>query len=338
MGDGSGWATLAVLGAGLAWLALRDVRRRRMVGPGDACRSRSSWASWRRVLVLVSTGLLTNLGGLQHGLLDPLLAGWAASWPARPAALVLSPDATCWPTSRCWCVFSAIAVALLVYDRRPRTDGEPSGDRGRGFLAFLGVWTLVSLVWTTIAPPSRPPPFCTWRCPWPCWPAWAIGRLVTAMAQARLLSSGGLALAWTYFLMLLAVAAVTNPVALFGGRFETLERQIQVVQAVIVSRSSAVSLPWRFGWPGWTARGALLSLALTVLVVLGVLGVHSAWTWPTIPRRREPLAPEPTSVEMRSLASDLAAWRVSPASRASASPWSRRWRIRRYGICVSTGR
>jgi hypothetical protein len=51
----------------------------------------------------------------------------------------------------------------------------------------------------------------------------------------------------------------------------------------------------------------VLSLALTGLVVMGVFGVHSAWALSYYPKETEPLAPEAASVEMRSLAGDLAA-------------------------------
>ncbi len=308
MGDGSGWATVAVLGAGLGWLALRGRPSAGWLSVAAAFRSTRLLTFLAALLVLMSTGLLTNLGGLQHGLLDPLLA-WLAGFLPGASALPWSYHLTNLLTYEpLLVVFSAIAVGLLVHDMQPRRDDEPPESGERGFLAFLGLWALVSLIWTTVSAAKPASAILHVALPMALLAAWAMGRLVTAMARARLLSSGGVALAWTYFLMLVAVAAVTNPVAIFGGRFETLERQIQLVQAVIVIAlfGGIIAMAvWLARWVG--SRGAVLSLALTVLVVLGVFGVHSAWTLAYYPKETEPLAPEPTSVEMRSLVGDLAA-------------------------------
>ena len=308
MGEGSGWATIAVLGAGLAWVTLRGGRSADWLGLAAAFRSTRLLVFLAALLVLVSTGLLTNLGGLQHGLLDPLLA-WLGGFLPGAATLPWSYHLTnLLAYEPLLVVFSAVAMGLLVYDTRPRRDDEPPESGGRGFFAFLGLWTLASLIWTTVSAAKPASTILHVALPMALLAAWVIGRLVTAMAQSRLFSSGGVALAWTYFVMLLAVAAVTNPVALFGGRFETLERQIQVVQAVIVIAlfGGLIAMAvWLARWVG--SRGAVLSLALTVLVVLGVFGIHSAWALAYFPKETEPLAPEPASVEMRVLAGDLAA-------------------------------
>ncbi len=308
MGDGSGWATLAVLGAGLVWLAVRGGGAAGWRGLVAACKSRKLLGFLAAVLLLVSTGLLTNLAGLQHGLLDPLL-GWLSGFLSGGSALPWSFHITnLLAYEPLLMVFSALAVKMVVYDLRPRTDAE-SPEAGRfGLLIFLSLWTFASLIWTTVSPAKPAAAILHVVLPMALLAAWAIGRLAAAIGQARPLASGGLALTWTYFLMLLAVAAVANPVALFGGRFETLERQIQVVQAVIVILLFAGLIAMAV----WLARGigarsALLSFGLTVLVVLSVFGVHSAWTLAFYPKDTEPLAPEPTSVEMRSLVGDLAA-------------------------------
>jgi uncharacterized protein (TIGR03663 family) len=308
MGDGSGWATMAVLGAGLGWVIRRGARSAEWMAFAAAFRSTRLLGFLSALLVLGSTGLLTNLGGLQHGLLDPLaawLGGFLVSATTQPWSYHLTNLLAYEPLL---VVFSTIAVGMLVYDTRQPADDEAQAAGWRGFLGFLVLWALASLALITVSAAKPASAILQAALPMALLAGWAVGRLATAMARARLLSSGGVALAWTYFLMLLAVAAVTNPVALFGGRFETLERQIQVVQAVIVIAlfggliAMAVWLARRVG-----ARGASLSLALTVLVVLGVFGGHSAWALAYYPKETEPLAPEPASMEMRLLAGDLEA-------------------------------
>jgi uncharacterized protein (TIGR03663 family) len=307
MGDGSGWATIVVLGAGLAWVIRRGSRSAGWMGLATAVRSKRLLGVLASLLVLGSTGLLTNLGGLQHGLLDPLsawLGGFLTSAATQPWSYHLTNLLVYEPLL---VVFSVVALGMLVYDMR-RADVKSAATGGRGLLVFLGLWTLASLALTTVSAAKPASAILQAALPMVLLAGWAIGRLVTAMAQANSFSSGGVALAWTYFLMLLAVAAVTNPVAIFGGRFETLERQIQVVQAVIVIAlfGGLIAMAvWLARWVG--SRSAVLSLALTVLVVLGVFGLHSAWALGYYPKETEPLAPEPASVEMRSLTSDLAA-------------------------------
>jgi uncharacterized protein (TIGR03663 family) len=307
MGGGSGWATIVVLGAALGWLVLRGRPNARWLGFASAIRSARLAGFLAAVMLLVSTGLLTNLGGLQHGLVDPLLvwlggflAGAPLPWSYHLTNLLAYEPLLV--------AFSGLAVAMIIYDRRPRADDQESPPGDGGFIAFLAAWTLISLIWTTIAPAKPASAILHMALPMTLLAGWAIARLVTAMARVSQVASGGVALAWTYFLMLVAVAAVTNPVAIFGGRFETLERQIQVVHAVIVVAlfggliAMAVWLAKGVG-----TRGALVSLGLTVLVVLGVFGVHTAWTLAYFPKDTEPLAPEPTTVEMRALAADVAA-------------------------------
>jgi uncharacterized protein (TIGR03663 family) len=308
MADGSGWATIVVLGAGLAWVIRRGGRSAGWLNLAAALRSTRLLGFLAGLLMLVSTGLLVNLGGLQHGVLDPLLT-WLGGLLPGVSALPWSYHLTnLLVYEPLLVVFSVVAVGLLVYDRRPRKDDEEPETGGRGFLALLGAWVLISLAWTTISAAKPASATLHAALPMALLAGWAIGRLVTAMAQVRLFWSAGVALAWTYFSMLLAIAAVANPVALFGGRFETLERQIQVVQAVIVIAlfGGLIAMAiWLARWVG--LRATVLSLSLTILAMLGIFGVHSAFTLAYFPKETEPLAREPASVEMRVLAGDLAA-------------------------------
>jgi len=301
LGDGSAWAVVAILGLGLAAAAWRGDRRRLLARIGR--QGGQGLALLGSLLVLTSTGLFTNLSGIQRGLLDPLFAwvkgftsaAWPMPWHYYLTALVIYEPAVV--------VFSLVALALWAINCR-RSEREAS----LWWPALLGGWMMLSLGWLTVHADKPPPAILHALAPGALLAGWGIGRVLEDMGREEVLAKGGPALAWVLFLIIFAVTAIISPVSLFGGRFATLERQLQLVHMAIVGIVllmlivMAVSLARYLG-----SKGAVLAVALWALVGLSVLSIHQAWMLSYFPNSGEMLAPAPTSPEVRLLVQDLTA-------------------------------
>jgi 4-amino-4-deoxy-L-arabinose transferase-like glycosyltransferase len=311
LADASGWFVVLLFGGTLAWLAIRSAETERWRTLLAAAVSPRLGLFLAALLVLGSTGLLTNLPGLQHGLVDPLLAwlsGWVVTVAPRPwwyflAALLAYEPLALFLAGLA--LVRLVGVSGLFQGWRTLETTEAQGRQE--FQLFLAGWAVAALVWLTVAASKSPSAILVVLLPMVMLAAWVMGWLLDEIRSSRLVESGGLGLTWAFFLILLAVVAVLNPVSFFGGRFETLERQIQVVQVGIIlllSLGLATIVAWLVGRVGW--RGSALSLALTGGMILTAFTVHSAWSVAYVPRENELLVPESTSVEVRTLVDDLA--------------------------------
>lgn len=307
MADGSGWATLAFFGVA-AIVCLRGERAAR--GWQEAF----SWDSLRgpavllgAILVLVSTGLLTNLGGLRHGLVEPLVA-WAGGAAATDMPRPWSYYVGAWLGYETLTLALAVVAALVLISRAPAEEQGGAPAIQPGLPRFLAVWVAIGLVWVSLWADKPASAILHVLLPACLLGGWVLAELAGAAKRVRLLEGGGAAFAWSLFLICLAVVAVVSPVSIFGGRFETLERQLQLVQAGIV-----VVLLLALGWAALhfarrlTPAAIGLSLALAAGIVLIPLYIHSAWTLAYAPKQGEPLAPEAATTEVRSLLADLLA-------------------------------
>lgn len=327
LGDGSAWATAMILGLGLAaaawrsdkWHLLEGIRRH----------SGQALALLGSLLLLASTGLFTNLSGIQQGLLDPLfswIGGFVSADRPMPwhyyltALLVYEPVVV---------AFSLTALALWAahhdaLGRFPlvRWRVTPAAERTTGQQAsvqrtdaptvwwspFLMGWMILSLGWLTLYAAKPPSYILHALAPAALLAGWGIGRVLEGVSREMVLGRGGLALVWVLFLIVFAVAAIVNPTPLFGGRFATLERQLQIVNMALVGVvllilvALAASLARHLG-----AKGAALAMALWALVVLSAFSIHQAWALSFFPNSGEMLAPIATSPEVRLLVQDLAA-------------------------------
>lgn len=307
LGEGSALLPLAALatGAWLVWKSTSAAQRRDV--SGMLARTRA-WAWLAGLLALLGSGLLTNFGALRWGLVEApfnWLAGLVQTVAGRPVTYYIGALLAYEPLV---VLLAFIAGGRLAYLHLSsmRTDGEPVARPD--FVLYLSGWAVLAVAVISIGATKQPSEILLALMPLILVAAWSLGWLAEQCGRERVLQTGGIGLAGTFVVMLVAAAAIANPVLLFGGRFETLERQLQIVQAAIVIILCAgivavcVWLVMRLGW-----RASALSLAMTSVCVLSVLGVHSAWTLAYQPGESETLAPESTSVVVRGLAADVAA-------------------------------
>jgi len=251
------------------------------------------------VFVLVATGLLTNLGGIQAGLVDGF-SGWLSAFAPRAGGLPwFYPGLLLLLYEPLALVFGLIGLAWLVIDWR-------RGSQPTSLAGFLCYWFLAGLLLALLAGAKSPAAIVTLLVPLALLAGVAIGRLVETLDRPTLLDNGALYLALLLPVIAFGIAAWLNPSSLFGGRFASLERRIQTVELIVlfVLLLALITLAVRYVLR-LRARGTALALGLCALGVLGVLTLHSAWAVGYQISAGEPLALSVTLPKTRLLIADV---------------------------------
>jgi len=173
-------------------------------------------------------------------------------------------------------------------------------------LSFLGYWFLAGLFLALLAGDKSPAALVPLLVPLALLAGVAIGRLVEALDRPTLLDNGALYLALLLPVIAFGIAAWLSPSSLFGGRFASLERRIQMIELVVlfVLLLALITLAVRYVLR-LRARGTALALGLCTLGVLGVLTLHSAWAVGYQVSTGEPLAWSVTLPKTRLLIADV---------------------------------
>jgi len=272
-------------------------------------------AVWRRaglvflvLFVALSTSFLTNLGGIQAGLIDPLAAWFAAFVPQAESThgayildlLVLYETLT-------------LAVAFLVISR---WGGEVIAARvsvngvERSWTSPLTpvcvAWAVLGLLIALLSHPHTPATLVVPMVPLTLLAAQGIGRFLASLEWQNAPALVGLAV--TLLLVYYAVFGLANLVPLFGGRFASLERQIQTVETVIgISLLILIFIFIAYLVRQTGLTGLVQSLCLLLLVILVVNMVHQAdqVAFYRANSPNEPMVLSPTSVDVKMLVADL---------------------------------
>jgi uncharacterized protein (TIGR03663 family) len=251
------------------------------------------------VFVLVATGLLTNLGGIQAGLVDGV-TGWLSAFAPRVGGLPwFYPGLLLLLYEPLALVFGLLGLTWLAIDWR--RSGQPTSLAG-----FLGYWFLAGLLLALLAGGKSPAAIVTLLVPLALLAGVAIGRLVEALDRPTLLDNGALYLALLLPLIAFGIAAWLSPSSLFGGRFASLEKRILTVELIVlfVLLLALITLAVRYILR-LRAAGTAVALALFALGILGVLTLHSSWAVGYHTSAGEPLALSVTLPKTRLLIADV---------------------------------
>jgi len=302
--------------AGIAFSPSADLGRAAIVGGA--------------VFVLVATGLLTNLGGIQAGLVDGF-SGWLSAFAPRAGSLPwFYPGLLLLLYEPLALVFGLLGVVGWSYGLMVRwsggqvvkrsdgqmvrwSDDQPTNrptdqatNRPSDQVGFLVYWFLAGLLLVLLAGGKPPAALVTLLVPLALLAGVAIGRLVEALDRLTLLDNGALYLALLLPVIAFGIAAWLSPSSLFGGRFASLERRIQTVELIVlfVLLLALITLAVRYVLR-LRARGTALALGLCALGFLGVLMLHSAWAVGYQISAGEPLALSVTLPKTRLLIADV---------------------------------
>jgi uncharacterized protein (TIGR03663 family) len=281
----SGRARASDRPAGIALPSSADLSRAAIVGGA--------------VFVLVATGLLTNLGGIQAGLVDGF-SGWLSTFAPSAGGLPwFYPGLLLLLYGPLALVFGLLGLAWLAIDWR--WGGQPTPLAG-----FLGCWFLAGLLLALLASDKSPAAVVTLLVPLALLAGAAIGRLVEVLDRTTLLDNGALYLALLLPVIAFGIAAWLSPSSLFGGRFASLERRIQTVELIVlfVLLLALITLAVRYILRLRT-RGTAIALGLFALGILGVLTLHSSWAVAYHTSAGEPLALSVTLPKTRTLIEDI---------------------------------
>ncbi len=321
--------------------------------------------------VLLGTGLLTNLQGVQTALIDPLtvwITGAGAATVAQRAGfytrvllayeplVVVFALAAIVAAGAAFARGSGLRLALpgRSADKDDDENEDSSGDeliagdedeRDFSLTPLLVMWTVLALAFFMLLGDQSPASAVQVVLPMALLAAQFIGR---SLASDEL-RAGGRELWLLMFLFLLIVLAMLpwfNPTNLFGGRFVPLEKRIQnltaVLLVVVILAMAAVA-----AWYAYRVllKGTLLALAVALVLVLGIYTVHSAWQLNHVnwANATEPLLVQRTSPAVRLLLADAVATSRRQGDDAIAItlddrvPQPVRWYLRQF-LNVTTAR
>lgn len=325
--DRTAGPTAVILGtyAALAWRR-SDVAREL---PVQALRNGA--AVFLAVTVVLGSGLLSNLQGVQGALVDPLGLWVSGATTGNLAERVLFYARVILSYEMLALAFASIGLASVLGRfigdvRKARlaaaeSDGEDeSADDGvdedserpassHTLDAFLVYWCLAATAFYVLLGDQSAGSAAQVVLPLTLLAATAIARLIAAGLAAPSRRTIVI-LAIVVAFIVLAFVPWFNPASLFGGRFTSLERRIQSLQAVILA-GVILLMAALAGWYAYRLRLrlALLACALALGVSLAVFTVHSAWQLNHVqwPNATEPLLPQRTGLDMRLLLNDVRA-------------------------------
>lgn len=272
-------------------------------------------AIWRKagliflaLFVALTTSFLTDLSGIQAGLIDPLDAWLAAFLPqteSTPGAYILDllvlyetlTLAVAFPVISRWA--GEVIAARVSVNAVERSWTSP--------LIPVGVtWAVLGLLIALLSHPHTPATLVVPMVPLTLLAAQGIGRFLASLKWQDAPAVVGLAAA--LLLVYYAVFGLANLVPLFGGRFASLERQIQTVEMMIgvgLLILLLIFIAYLVRQAGLT--GLLQSVGLLLLVILAVNMVHQAdqVAFYRANSPNEPMVLAPTSEDVKILAADL---------------------------------
>lgn len=305
--------------------------------------------------VLLSTGLLSALQGLQTGLVDPLTLWFSGAVSGTLGERLAYYGRALLAYEPLVVLFAAIgAVTGLVGAwRQRRQDAEADDDQDDAaanedafsLTPFLIAWSALAAVFFIVAGDRSPASLAQIVLPLALLAAGFIGRL---LESADLWQAGKdiWLLAFVMILVAFAIVPWLDPTTLFGGRFPSLEKRIQTLLAVVL----AVLMIGLVAVAIWYAvrlrlRSTLLAAGIAVGVALSVFTVHSAWQLNHVEwaGATEPVLAQRTAQDVRLLLDDVVAISRTQGDDAIAISLDdrigqpMRWYLRRF-LSVSTVR
>ncbi len=292
--------------------------------------------------VLLGTGFLTNLQGVQAALVDPL-TGWLVGMGRQGSTNTLSFYSRVLLGYEALAVFGALlgALALGIEALRSRglalawprvrqrvaaeadndvedesgadaPEGRSSHDGGVSSASSLSglfvYWAACALVFYLLLGDRSPASVAQIVLPMILLGAWFVGRALESQSWKDAMGREGWLLTALLILIGFALLAWANPTNIFGGRFVSLEKRIQNVQAVILA-VMVLGMAVLAAWYAYRLRlsGTALALGSAVAIVLLVFTVHSTWNLNHYERANatDPLLPQRVAYDVFLLRDDV---------------------------------